>query len=628
MKFLQFAATIVALPLFFVDHVSGKQRFLRPTSGQKEPCILVNLEVQFMDGSSQSNWQCELSPTDANDAGQFFVDVEGLTHEELKGTRSGVTSLFAEGATFANGKLMIPPGAKKSIGRVDKRGPAAQKNKEKKDNTMKLSNDKRRLAAGIVEKRLVLAVRVVATDSSPNSTLAQIRNFIFGTSGDVVNLKERFQSCSYGELLMDPYNGTTVKGRIVTTGAYQVSVAASARGVEERTLVNAAISQLNAQLGDLPSQFDHVMFCIPPGTVRSGSTSWGAYANLNSWMSVYNNQWCNYADAQVHEIGHNLNLYHSSEGTEEYGDRTCMMGNGGTLDTVRMCYNAAKSAQLDWYSRRSTTLDFSRRGGFNGQLIGVNSYQHPSSAGKYVYVKVLGRPYSQPDVFVGFNLAAGINANTFEAINQVTVYTMQSSAAKSFLVGKLSQGGLFTLPNFAGTTALNVRVKSINLTAVPPIADVDIFMTGCAPGVCGPACNSCCVATDCAPADPCASVTCQATSCIYNTTRCAGLFRFEMTSDGYPEETSWDVLDQCSGQVVISGDSYSSRSATPTPISLRSSGVIGHSSYTFTMRDSYGDGMFDGNVTGNFKATFDGVLVSQRSGDFGSQVSSEFGRRC
>ena len=48
---------------------------------------------------------------------------------------------------------------------------------------------------------------------------------------------------------------------------------------------------------------DHVMYCLPPGTM-SGI----AYAYINHWKSVYSDLWCTYVSAQLHEIGHNLNL--------------------------------------------------------------------------------------------------------------------------------------------------------------------------------------------------------------------------------------------------------------------------------------------------------------------------------
>ena len=67
----------------------------------------------------------------------------------------------------------------------------------------------------------------------------------------------------------------------------------------------AITAALNAQFGvSSPTQLaDHVMYCLPAATM-SGI----AYAYINSWNSVYSNQWCTYVSAQMHEIGHNLNL--------------------------------------------------------------------------------------------------------------------------------------------------------------------------------------------------------------------------------------------------------------------------------------------------------------------------------
>ena len=68
---------------------------------------------------------------------------------------------------------------------------------------------------------------------------------------------------------------------------------------------NAVTAALNAQFGvTSPNQLaDHVMYCLPAGTMEGI-----AYAYINSWNSVYSNQWCTYVSAQMHEIGHNLNL--------------------------------------------------------------------------------------------------------------------------------------------------------------------------------------------------------------------------------------------------------------------------------------------------------------------------------
>ena len=68
---------------------------------------------------------------------------------------------------------------------------------------------------------------------------------------------------------------------------------------------NAVTAALNSKFGvSSPSQLaSHVMYCLPPGTM-SGI----AYAYIDHWMSVYSDEWCTYVSAQLHEVGHNLNL--------------------------------------------------------------------------------------------------------------------------------------------------------------------------------------------------------------------------------------------------------------------------------------------------------------------------------
>jgi hypothetical protein len=73
-----------------------------------------------------------------------------------------------------------------------------------------------------------------------------------------------------------------------------------------RDLVTAEIT---SQFGESPSDIaDLVMYCMPTNTIPDGGI---AYAFVNSWMSVYSNQWCNYPAGQMHEIGHNIGLAHS-----------------------------------------------------------------------------------------------------------------------------------------------------------------------------------------------------------------------------------------------------------------------------------------------------------------------------
>jgi hypothetical protein len=67
------------------------------------------------------------------------------------------------------------------------------------------------------------------------------------------------------------------------------------------------------------------MVCQPSNTLNGGSSNWIAYAYVDHWLSVYKGDWCTYPSAQMHEIGHNLNLAHSGEGSGSYDDQSCMV---------------------------------------------------------------------------------------------------------------------------------------------------------------------------------------------------------------------------------------------------------------------------------------------------------------
>ena len=78
--------------------------------------------------------------------------------------------------------------------------------------------------------------------------------------------------------------------------------------------------------------------------------------------------------AQLHEIGHNLNLAHSSEGSNSYGDQTGMMGYSYSNDDGPiMCFNPGKSWSLGWYTNAYATADPLSQT-WSGTLFGVNDY--------------------------------------------------------------------------------------------------------------------------------------------------------------------------------------------------------------------------------------------------------------
>ena len=206
-----------------------------------------------------------------------FAHVKGAPEKELlaefnRGTIiSGESTLMLDGAYFdeENGSLVIGDLNNAQYG------------------VLVVPEARRRKLATVVGVKEMLAVRIVAPDASTTSSESEIGDSWFGTNGDVVNFKSQYEACSYGKLTINAFNNAQV-----SNGATTVSIADNVSGADSGVIVDAAVDAL----GSLRNEADHVMLCIPSGT----SGSWIAYAYINHWLSVYNNQWCNYVSAQMH----------------------------------------------------------------------------------------------------------------------------------------------------------------------------------------------------------------------------------------------------------------------------------------------------------------------------------------
>ncbi len=247
---------------------------------QSEGCILVKVDVEMEDRTSMELWHCELQTADADQAGIQFVDLEGLDDINLDAeVISGETTLLAEGGVIEDGSLKVPEGGKKNFGKIDKRGPSETAKKEKS----KKSKKQRELAPLVPDMRTVLVVRVRASDKSTTANLSTLSGDVFGTgkASTAVSMSERFRSCSYGEMLMTPYNARAPSGVTVQNGVVEVQITTSVTGKDSVTVQNTVLSRLRSQLGisTLSSVFDHVMLCLPSGTTGPSGTSagWIAY---------------------------------------------------------------------------------------------------------------------------------------------------------------------------------------------------------------------------------------------------------------------------------------------------------------------------------------------------------------
>ena len=175
----------------------------------------------------------------------------------------------------------------------------------------------------------LLVIRVNGADSRLSLSREDLSKRIFGIGNNApaVNVRSQYNACSFGKFQIVPATGTGI-----TYGVASVSIG-NVLGKNPFNLENQVVDVAQRSLGisNLESKFDHVMICMPPGTLYGGTRSnWYAYGYLNWYRTVYNDKWCGYYSVPMHEIGHNLNLQHSSHGDVGYGDQT------GTLEVTNL----------------------------------------------------------------------------------------------------------------------------------------------------------------------------------------------------------------------------------------------------------------------------------------------------
>lgn len=148
----------------------------------------------------------------------------------------------------------------------------------------------------------LLVIRIDALDSSTSASEAVLSDKIFGSvNGDQNNLKSQYAKCSYNQLVFVKATSNLVNNGVFTLSMPDTTIT----GIENGVIRAAALAQAADELGDLQTIADYTMLCMPPGTAGG----WIAYAYVNWYVSVYNDQWCTFPSAQLHEIGKCENAY-------------------------------------------------------------------------------------------------------------------------------------------------------------------------------------------------------------------------------------------------------------------------------------------------------------------------------
>ncbi|KAL7449014.1 hypothetical protein ACHAWC_001121, partial [Mediolabrus comicus] len=421
--------------------------------GKWKKCVTLLKEIQMEDKKDLSEVDCYDPET--KEYHRLEASLEAKVKKDMKEgkAKSGSTIMNADGtySTNGDGHRVLRVSDVDSITYEDY-----------------VPDHGRRLAVTTGKKNM-LAIRVVAADTSTTASEDEISDSWFGTYGDPVNLKSQYAACSYDALQCNAASKTTTSGVAVSNGVYEVTIGNTVSGAADSTIRDAVVAAGNSALGNMQSQFDHVMLCLPPGT----SGGWIGYAYVNWYLSVFNDNWCTYLSIQMHEIGHNLNLAHSGEGTNQYGDQTAMMGYSYSQnDGPKMCFNAPKNWQLGWYPQGAHTVE---NNFFEGKILGLVDYDYGNNLanGEIIMAKI--NDGNGVDWYVSFNRDTGINSGTQEGQNQVLVHKREQGTGykQSYLMAKLSAGSTYNGITVNGVV-VPVSVSSIDTSSAVGYAQVRI----------------------------------------------------------------------------------------------------------------------------------------------------------
>lgn len=270
-SFLAAAATA----LLFSEFVAAKPETLKQLRGNgkrkgplTEPCVLYLVDVQMEDPAVDADfWECEFAEADRKTFGHISVPIKGVVFEGLKAVDSGFSTFFAPNSFLDEDEfLSIPPGAKVAL---ERRGGGA--------------NVRRLNTGGTFGNRKVLMITLKSTTDNPslNASLTpeQFSPEIFGAEGysRVRNLKERIESCSFGQVTIEPYQNEN----IAIAGVVEVDLNRTTVGVNFQTVGDAMLVQAQEQYGkniNIIDEVDHFMLCLP------GNDSFFAAGTLDSFL--------------------------------------------------------------------------------------------------------------------------------------------------------------------------------------------------------------------------------------------------------------------------------------------------------------------------------------------------------
>jgi hypothetical protein len=581
-------------------------------------CVLYLKNIRYEDGHGEDSWSCEFPPELAKRFGDVgMMDIKGVSKEELdaRGAVSGESIVRVDASAYVqqsikdanrNIVLQIPQASGYEVEMMDSKIDTrhAHNRRARLRRERKLDSS----LAGSLGTFKVLVVRIVdGAGTGPDANAEVLQENIFN---DKVCLKSQYEACSHDQVLITQATefSTTLENNVSINGIVDVHVNALAVEGNYKMLeyeAMAAANNIYGRFSSLAETFDLVMFCQPPGT-----GDWLAYAYVNDWRSFYNNKWCQRVSAQMHEVGHNMNLAHSGLPNDSvYADKSGMMGFSYNSDNGPIqCFNAAKSYQLGWYSNQTLSinpLDYIadpqtfvlngvadyQRNGVNGDALVSLRLEHEGLNGGI-------------DYYIGYNRKKGCNSETVEAHNLVTLMEKENPYANSKVTVSPGRDGYGLSRRIA---ALNARQSTTLENYAGTTSDVTLtvnYIKG----------KKASITISTSASEP----TQAPTICVGNS------LKIELGTDSFGSETRWSIKDKETSEIVIqSTEGYFSNTVYKLPSPTSSYCVIPGMCYIFTITDKVGDGMCCAYGLGYYRGYLGETAVFE-GGIFNHNDSTEF----
>jgi hypothetical protein len=424
---------------------------------KESSCTLVEMVVSKGDEEDEHSWVCELSKEESSIIHADFVDIDHSNPDVaniIAHAKSGETVLkFQEAVVrteagreplihFTESALVQETTLVENISASVMGGLSFTSIEERTRNANEAPSTFGTLTA--------LMVRVTDQNGRVNDrNKTQLHDNLY----QGVSLATQTEACSHGQLTIEPFAGTMPSGLQITDGVVELTADAlditdgdSANGISG-PIFQAAEQAFGAGYREM---VDLMLFCLP------ATGRFVAFAYGSRGFSWYAGSMCSSPTAQLHEVGHNYGLGHSGrinvDGSErKYGDITGAMGGSNSNENQMTCYNPHKSWFLGWYQDQTASID--PLDGIGTREILLNGVADYGKNNEAIVSLRLTTPASQEqDYYVGFNYAEGINKDTRDEKNKITVaYASKGSKGQSWRVAALLPGEWHEIEDFDGS---------------------------------------------------------------------------------------------------------------------------------------------------------------------------------